>query len=237
MFQLRWVIALPLLTTVAACGESSKQLAGPTWGGFTLGEKAPARAVKDKGYNDPHRVELAASQGFPWQSAFAQLDDQYRVMSVTLTTSCCIVRTESDKPPSPEEAAANNAAEQAVPDRFREGKGPPSISEPRLPSPMFVNRVISGPDMINYGRAALRTTSARLGPPAKAGWESSWVPLYSSLNSGRVFRARWFRSIAGVRQTVAMLDIGKTQNCLTIVAEDIPHPLIQDGCRGLQLRR
>jgi hypothetical protein len=135
-----------------------------------------------------------------------------------------------DVNPSKEEVASRRRAELEVPDRFRDGLPPPVL----VNASSDTNRVISWGDMLAYGRSALRAAVVRLGRPTTAKSEPSFYDQgLSYLDDGRVFRTRWSRP--GDRGPVdfAVLDVGKVSNCLTVAADNIPHPPIVGGCEGL----
>lgn len=205
-----------------------------SWHGFTIGQAPPDKAVAARPVWSMalHHVTLPGSS-FPWQQRWARLSQDGRVMSVTFSTGCCIGLPESPVAPTQEDWRELMRRQVTPPDRFREGAGPPQLDESVDETHI---RQISGADMRLYGQAALREVSRRFGPPAQTDRVNALGPMGNPFStSGTMVRMRWTKPGPAGPETVALLYANEFHTCLSVVAEDVPHPPLADACEGVDL--
>ncbi|MBS0478192.1 MAG: hypothetical protein JSR79_02695 [Proteobacteria bacterium] len=232
-------LGLPL----AGCGSGDAL----RWGGFVLGQPTPTNAfdparspVGADGRQPPHALFLQHAlmipsvPEFPWQEAFAQVDGQRRVIAVTLSTACCDEGRESDTALSADAIRALASDELKVPDRYEENAGPPRYRHTDFNDS---TRFISAGDMTAYGRAALKQAIARLGPPTKTAIEpmGGGPVSVSYLDDYKGLRVHWARKGPAGPKDFAVMDIGKSQICLTVAAGSDHQLPVRSGCAGLEL--
>ena len=90
--------------------------------------------------------------------------------------------------------------------------------------------------MTAYAQAALRQAINRLGAPTKQAIEPmSGTFAVSYLDDFKVLRVHWARKGPAGLKDFAVLDIGKSQTCLTVAAAGDRQLPVQNGCSGLDL--
>jgi hypothetical protein len=225
---------------LASCGPLLRALGlsdERDWYGLTIGKTPPASAIAETtlpGGPPSYEVQLTGSR-FPWQQETARLSQDGRVMAVTLSTGCCLPFPESLVSLSDEDMREMARLAASVPDRFRDGEGPPQLEQSRE---MLQIRVISARDMGRYAEAALRTVSQKLGRPNSTSWKNApeWSPMTDPLSKeSRLFEARWTRNGAYGAETIAILDSSPSRICFSAVAVGIPHPRLESACEGVDL--